>query len=292
MRNSGRERIDPVSKNVVYLDFRGELSAFDKFFYFGELSKQHRSKTKQDFIRRKSSQLNHLFRDSNKVYISKNNCVQNECSTPIKPTVLSAVSTILERNYLSGMIVRHKLYQDWGVSVRFITEHRTYSEAYAGSGEMAVVRLVSDILNAEDGALILLDEPEVSLHPGAQGNMMRFILDQAKRKKLQVVLSTHSPAIARCLPPSAIKLFRQTPNGRFGVLENVLPEQAFFHIGSHVENKKLIVVEDHLAKELIEAVARSMGDGFADLIHVTYRPGGADAIVSKYAPLFSEENPF
>lgn len=33
--NPQKEREQPIEKELVYIDFRGELSAFDKFFYFG-----------------------------------------------------------------------------------------------------------------------------------------------------------------------------------------------------------------------------------------------------------------
>ena len=48
----------------------------------------------------------------------------------------------------------------------------------------------------EVARLLLLDEPETSLHPGAQVKLQRYILDQIKKKHLQVVISTHAPAFA------------------------------------------------------------------------------------------------
>ena len=50
-------RNDPVKKNVVYLDFRAEVSAFDKIFHFskGDISK------KKDLLRKRSKYLNRLF---------------------------------------------------------------------------------------------------------------------------------------------------------------------------------------------------------------------------------------
>ncbi|WP_396631538.1 AAA family ATPase, partial [Lysinibacillus sp. D4B1_S16] len=39
---------------------------------------------------------------------------------------------------------------------------------------------------------MLLDEPEVSLHPGAQARIKYLILELIKKKKIQVIISTHS----------------------------------------------------------------------------------------------------
>ena len=68
-----------------------------------------------------------------------------------------------------------------------------YSEANAGSGEVAVIQLVKKIEEAQEYSLILLDEPEVSIHPGAQEKLKEYLLEVTKRKKLQVVISSHSP---------------------------------------------------------------------------------------------------
>ena len=72
-RKKRNDRDKPIKKNVVYLDFRSELSAFDKFFYFGTV-KNRKSRNKQEFLRRKSSSLNKLFKGKKKtIYSSTRN---------------------------------------------------------------------------------------------------------------------------------------------------------------------------------------------------------------------------
>lgn len=44
-------RWNGTKRNILYLDFRGELTAFDKYFYFGEKPNTITLKTKQDYIR-------------------------------------------------------------------------------------------------------------------------------------------------------------------------------------------------------------------------------------------------
>lgn len=55
-RMDGNERDKPINKTVVYIDFRAELSAFDKYFYFDNV-KGIASKNKQEYIQRKSISL-------------------------------------------------------------------------------------------------------------------------------------------------------------------------------------------------------------------------------------------
>lgn len=142
----------------------------------------------------------------------------------------------------------------------FETEFASYSEAFAGSGEMVVVRLVQEVMKAPENSLILLDDPEVSLHPGAQERLKYFLLDQIKMKRHQIIITSHSPSIIKDLPTKAIKVFYQNPkNGRFLITENVLPEEASFYIEFPVDSRKNITVEDKLARDLLEAVLTNMG---------------------------------
>ena len=60
METKKGERNPQINKKVTFLDFRAELSAFDKFFYFREPRKTKKVKTKQDFLRERSKQLKQI----------------------------------------------------------------------------------------------------------------------------------------------------------------------------------------------------------------------------------------
>jgi predicted ATP-dependent endonuclease of OLD family len=152
-----------IQKNVIYLDFRAELSAFDKYFYFGDL-KNSKARNKQEFIRTKSSSLKNLF-DGKKEQIRSKRRSLNGPVEEFSEEETKHISSILGRKYAKGKSVLHQLYRSEGYSVMFETGFAKYSEAFAGSGEVAVVRLVREVLAAPPYSLILLDEPEVSLHP-------------------------------------------------------------------------------------------------------------------------------
>ncbi len=287
-RTNRNERDNPIVKNVVYLDFRSELSAFDKYFYFGNL-KFSRARNKQEYLRRKSSSLNKIFTGRTAVINSSTRALNRPMET-LSAEELEWISFILGREYVSGLSVLHELFRNEGYSVLFQTNFAKYSEAVAGSGEMAVVRLVREVLAAENYSLILLDEPEVSLHPGAQSRLKIFLLDQIKRKKHQVVLTSHSPSVVKGLPKEAIKVFYQNPgNGRFLVKENLTPEEAFFHIEFPIENRKNIVVEDVLAQEIVSGVLSKMGEETRNLFNVKFNPGGETVIKKEFITIFCRE---
>lgn len=287
-RANRNERDSPIVKNVVYLDFRSELSAFDKYFYFGNL-KFSRARNKQEYLRGRSSSLNKIFTGEKPIVNSKTRALNNPLET-LSDEELQWISFILGREYISGLSVFHELFRNEGYSVLFQTNFAKYSEAVAGSGEIAVVRLVREVLAAEDYSLILLDEPEVSLHPGAQIRLKIFLLDQIKRKKHQVVLTSHSPSIVKGFPKEAIKVFYQNPgNGRFLVKENLTPEEAFFHIEFPIDNRKNIVVEDVLAQEIVSGVLGKMGEETKSLFNVKFNPGGETVIKKEFITVFCRE---
>jgi len=287
-RANKNERDSPLTKNVVYLDFRAELSAFDKYFYFGDL-KNISSRNKQEFIRRKSVSLNNLF-TGKKQKISSSSRVLNRPVETLDSLELKWISFILGRSYIKGISVLHELFRNEGYSALFQTNFAQYSEAVAGSGEMAVLRLVREILSAEAFSLILLDEPEVSLHPGAQIRLKAFLLEQIMVKKHQIIISSHSPSIVKDLPKEAIKVFYQNPkNGRFLVKENLTPYEAFYHIESPVDNKKIIIVEDILAKNIINNVLKVMGEETSNLFNIKFNPGGESVIKKEFIPVFCRE---
>ncbi|AXT51356.1 ATP-binding protein [Aquimarina sp. BL5] len=287
-RKNKNDRDSPIKKKVVYLDFRAELSAFDKFFYFGNV-KDRKSKNKQEFIRTKSASLKKLL-EKKKKFINSSTRQLNDEVEVFSQDILKAISFILGREYTSGVSVYHELFRNEGYSVLFNTSYAKYSEAFAGSGEMAVFRLVTEVLSAPDYSLILLDEPEVSLHPGAQKRLRDFLLQQIIKKKHQIVLTTHSPSIAKGMPNEALKVFYQNPNtGRFFVKENLSPKEAFFYVEYPQENKKNLIVEDILAQNIIEGVLDKMGEATRSLYDVKFNPGGETVIKKEFTTVYSRE---
>ncbi len=273
-------RNDPVKKNVVYLDFRAEVSAFDKIFHFsrGDISK------KKDLLRKRSKYLNRLFNGEAMrfpgVPDEKVGTV-NELDDKVK----QKISFILGKEYVSIKVAEHSLFKNPGTSIYVKTKLSSrYSEANAGSGEVAVIQLVKKIEESEEYSLILLDEPEVSIHPGAQEKLKAYLIDATKRKKLQVVISSHSPILIRDMPSEAIKLYITNPQGQFEVKENVDYREAFYDLEDCVSDKKIIFCEDFAAKNIVEKVLERMDK--SQYFDVEFNPGGEKTLLTKYLPTF------
>jgi len=267
-----------IEKNIVYLDFRHEaISAFDKYFYSGKLIKTKRLQTKQDFIRARSKYLKEIINKELKTYeyYGKNRLKENKI---LSDEVVSKISKILGKKYSGIRIIEHEFFTEFPEKTVYLcTDDFKYSEAFAGSGEFAVISLVQKVMEATEKSLIILDEPEVSLHPASQEQLLLFLAEQTLEKKHQVVFSTHSPALIKFLPSNAIKLLSVGLHNEINILNNLHPEQAFIKIGWKPD-KKTIIVEDKAAKQLIEIIVKK--NDMSENIDVMLFPGGAEQIIN------------
>jgi predicted ATPase len=289
MKKIGTTRNPTIVKEVFYLDFRSELSAYDKYFYFSNFRATKTIKSKQDSIRIKSKHLKKAI-DTNLAHSYHKRKIQQPII--LKPEELSEVNKIIGKEYIECKLVYHNLYAETsGLTIYFKTNDIAYSEAFAGRGEFAVVELVYEIMNKPRFSLIVLDEPEVSLHPGAQEMLLEFLLRQTLRKKLQIVISTHSPKFVQHLPENAIKLFYPDDNVRFGIKNQCHFLEAFEHIGEHIDgsDKKVIFVEDVLSQMLLEEILTELHNELTIMFSVRYLPGGGNNLYVKAASYCQED---
>lgn len=274
----GGTRISPIKLKVIHLDFRGELPAFDKYFYFpdpkhladrarsakasGKLRREYR---KQDYLRQRSRPL--------KKEIEKKGIA-------LTSNELEVLRYILERDYVSGKVLKHSLFHGHeGWTILFETKHFNdgYSDAFAGSGESSAALLVHNILQAPEKSLILLDEPETSLHPRAQQRMLEFIAHQAVRKSLQVVMATHSIYLAQGLPQKAIRVLVLEKDGTVTVTTDISADEALHEISTFPAGKT-ILVEDERAKHIVISALKRDSSLSLQEFQVLVREGGTSRI--------------
>lgn len=309
-KGRSKDRWNPVIREVLYINFRKELSAFDKYFYFGKDPALHtpspaakaaaakkvaakgaassrRIASKMDQVRRDADWLARVIATGDTSVLYRGRKIASE-NRMLHKEELEMVSLILGRKYEEARWIKHCLFKgDGGLSIVFKTPHSRYSEAFAGSGEVAVASCVVQVLKAERGTLVLLDEPEVSLHPGAQERLLAFLAQRARTHQLQVVFSTHSPHLVTALPEDAIKTFHQLDNsGRFAVIQSTHPYAAFRRLGAVGGGRIRVMVEDRLAKSVVEQALLTFQDAAErDVFSVEFPSGGADAILTYQVPV-------
>jgi predicted ATPase len=281
-----KTRWKPIEKNVVYLDFRQELPAYDILYHFNWRRKPNTIDWKKSQIRRGGPHIRNALRRKDSTYVLYKANRILEPAEQLTAAELKDVSRILQREYSSIGLVKHDFFGVEGYTATLKTDERSYSEAYAGSGEFAAIMLVRAITRADEASLIILDEPETSLHPGAQRGLMQFIARMCVTRHHQVVFATHSPAMVEELPDHARKLLDIDPtSGRVRlVAQGASVGEAFTRLGAKF-SPRTILVEDELAREFVLRAARVRGKDFLSSIEVVCIPGGAQNLARRIIPV-------
>ena len=68
-----------------------------------------------------------------------------------------------------------------------------------GFGVSQVLPVIAMLMNAPNGSIILLEQPELHLHPNAQAALADLLLDVADKRNLQLIVESHSEHIVRRL---------------------------------------------------------------------------------------------
>jgi len=278
-----KSRWNPVDRKVVYINFKCEFGAFDRYFYFPDRGTTQEKR--QRYFMKGAERLRSVIDSNRQSYkLGRRQSVYE--NRKLNASELNYVSYILGRNYSSAQLIKHRLYAGLETSsVLFQTDSRSYSEAYAGSGELAIVTLVTTLVQADDYSLVLLDEPETSLHPGALERMLAFLLHMIKTKHVQVVMSTHSPTVVNLLPTKAIRVIGENADGRFDISTVTHPQVAFNRLGHVHPEKTILVVEDQLLLEFVEIALSALDDGERAAFQTYIPPGGADSILNYEVPM-------
>ncbi|MCQ9344283.1 AAA family ATPase [Corynebacterium kozikiae] len=276
----------PLKKPVLYLDFRSQIPAYDIQMNFTWHPDFADMAAKKKRIRRYSKSLARALAGDNAV---SSKYGKERVLNPVEEITgksLEAISKILGRQYSSIKLVKHSFFGPIGWTAQLTADGKTYSEAFAGSGEFAVIMLVWHLSAAREETLVILDEPETSLHPGAQAELLSYIIQQTKEKKLQVVMATHSTTIAENLPPEARKLIDCIgDSGEVSVIAQAATlSEAFDRLGNLDPN--YIYVEDRLAKEILMWAKRQNSNGAAPVDNIKVLPGGAETIKTTIIPSF------
>lgn len=274
------DRWSVVDRNAHYFNAKEQTSAFDRFFTSMPFVSMEE---KQDYFIKYSRKLREVIDEDlqSSIYYNVERVSQHMMLTAPQ---LEAVNKILQKSYKSARYICHKFYdkQVHSPSVLFETNARTYSECFAGSGELAVVNYVLALEGLEKYDLLLLDEPETSLHPGAQQKLIEHLLGIVKDKLIQVIISSHSPTFVQLLPPEALVVLEETAEG---VAPRTAPTKAsaFDRLGTIDKNKITILTEDKLLSSLTKRAIRNWPRALSDRINVVATDVGVSEMLSHQA---------
>lgn len=94
---------------------------------------------------------------------------------------------------------------------------RHFDASLLSDGTLRVLAIAAAMLSAEEGSLVVIEEIDNGVHPSRAKHLLSSILAIAERRQLQVLLSTHNPALLDALPnqavPNVVFCYREPESG-------------------------------------------------------------------------------
>lgn len=129
-----------------------------------------------------------------------------------------------------------------------------YSELHMAAGERSILRISQDIAQRK-GALILVDEIETGLHPWVQKLLMLQLQQLALRNDLQIIVTSHSPAVLDSVPPHGrIFLERDEKTGRVSLNHSPYPDVIQDALYGRSNDTLNLLCEDETAEAILQGI--------------------------------------
>jgi predicted ATPase len=150
------------------------------------------------------------------------------------------------------------------------------SQYRMSSGECLLISLLHFVYNAivrrslpqNELILVLIDEIELALHPIAVSRFIDLMNELVKTsKRLMVILTSHSPEVIRKISPKNIYKIENN-SGSINVVNPGFPSYVIRDVYKHDGFDYLLLVEDDLAKTIVDKVLEDSGLKSSKLIHV------------------------
>jgi predicted ATPase len=197
------------------------------------------------------------------------------------------LSHILSRNYSNARFVKPDIDQKKAVGL-LTREFGEISQFHQGAGEDATLDLFRVLQGIPQYSLLIVDEVEASLHPKAQRFLVRFLLWLCRQKKIQVILSTHSPYILEELPKEA-RILLLPGKSELNILYGISSEFAMSRLDDKVHPELNIFVEDKEAEIWLREIIASKDDGAEILQRIKIIAVGPSNVVKMLGELANKD---
>ena len=130
-----------------------------------------------------------------------------------------------------------------------------YSESNMGFGEARTLHLIHLLETIPEKSLVLIEEPETSLHLSAQQQFANYLMDVCVHRRHQILLTTHSEFILHVLP-GASRIFLDRRGSSVNPIPGLTASQAKSFMAEGKVKSLNIIVEDETAKAVLAFIIR------------------------------------
>lgn len=169
--------------------------------------------------------------------------------------IISKISEIVGKNY-SSIERRNDQYSLLCENCYGYIIDGQYSDFACGAGEISIIRMLDLIYNAPPNTLIIIDEPEVAIHPSVQYKLLKIFMELALSKNMQFIFTTHSYFILKYLNPDSILLLKNNNDNKI-ISQNVNSSVAFQNISEQNIYKLEAFVEDSIAADILNTIFKN-----------------------------------
>jgi AAA15 family ATPase/GTPase len=131
-----------------------------------------------------------------------------------------------------------------------LADNTKYDSYSMGSGEFFLNQFLWGLNDLKSGDLVLIEELENYLHSDVQKKIIELIHELANKKKIQFILTTHSPTIIDHVLRNSLLLIKNE-NNNVKPLNNCPNWLAKDILGTTIQNKKIVCVEDAKANSFL-----------------------------------------
>ncbi|MCM1219226.1 MAG: ATP-binding protein [Lachnospiraceae bacterium] len=149
------------------------------------------------------------------------------------------------------------------------------SQFHMSTGENLLISILNSLyLRNNDRAslskpcLMFLDEIELALHPSSLKRLMNFLNDMSNSYNYAIYFSTHSIELISGISPSNIFFIERHSDNTIEIINPCYPAYATRMLYDHSGYDKIILVEDDLAKSIVDKLLRTEQLLNNKLVHV------------------------
>ena len=154
-----------------------------------------------------------------------------------------------------------------------------YSEAHMGFGEGRTQSLLVALEKLPKKSVVLVEEPETSLHPSAQYAFAKYLLDVSIRRGHQIFLTTHSEYVLNALPAASRLYFMRDATDSIRCLPGLSAAEACSRMTDGAKKALSVLVEDECARAIVRELLRRVDPDFLATVGI-YAGGDAKSLAT------------